>query len=98
MNDNVLFHLERSFGRCELSAQNLQNIIYTNYLTHTKFFEVCVLAALKQLREKNWCCRLDQSMLNKTFNCIDQIDIIDMQSLSDGEYMWTMMVNQDHFN
>ena len=35
-------------------------------------------------------------MLSNTFNSRAQMDLIDMQSLSDGEYKW-IMVYQDHF-
>jgi len=35
-------------------------------------------------------------ILSNTFNSRAQMDLIDMQSLSDGEWKW-IMVYQDHF-
>ena len=35
-------------------------------------------------------------ILSKTFNSRAQVDLIDMQSLPDGEFRW-LLVYQDHF-
>ena len=36
-------------------------------------------------------------ILSKTFNSRGQVDLIDMQSLPDGEFCW-ILVYQDHFS
>ena len=59
------------------------------------FRSLCI-ECQKIKKRKNTKGQTSKPILSKQFNQRGQIDLIDMQSLPDGEYRW-ILVYQDHF-